>query len=735
MRVTSQVEHLVLQPGVVGRVPLSFHNTSDVIDQITVSGTGLDGVVVRTEPLQLALFPDTGGEMTATIELPTNHPAGTYLLTLVGRGVVPGGPVVQHHIELLVPEQPALTLSAAPTIVRGHRQAEFIVEAANDGNTNLEAALRVQDDNGLLGHELVPSTITVPVSGHASSTVVVRAPRRWIGGDLEHPFMVVANAPGAQGQVGLVFRQRPLIGRGMLTALVLMAILVLWALAFLLGVRQVMGIDPFAKQAPASFFAGQSEDGMDSGGSPEGAMPKSGTVPGAVGASITGVVTGKHDAEGVGRIRIDILRQGRDGLVDVASTATRADGTYTASGLLPGSYLVRVDQKGYDTRWYPDSGAPGRAMPVAANAQAATEGIDLELTGDPARLGGTVEIENVADVSGVRISAIPAWPGADEGTEYTTVSAADGSYSFADLPAPGRYELTFEAEGVQPTVITERVLGGQDRFALDVVLGAQSGSISGHVMEGNDLVGGATVSTAVDGKAVEVGTPTVGDIGSFVLPDLPTPGTYVLTVSKPGYASRTSVVSLEAGENEAGVKVHLTGGAGQIDGRITAPSGAGAGGVEIKVDGAGGTATTTSLTGAEAGRYIVSGLVAPGEYTATFTLEGHRTVTIPIVLTADKPSATENVRLESDRGTVKGRVLTAGGTGVNGVIVQVTNGLTVRQTVTARGTSGAGSWSVEGLPAGDYTITATRNGVVQSTVVVEVDGGETVSRNLRLEGP
>src|SRR5690606_16606412 len=122
VRITSQVEHLVVVPGVPGLVPLSFHNTSDVIDQITVSVVGLDAAAVRTEPQVLNLFPDTGGDMIATIELPPDHPAGTHLVTLVAQGVVPGGPVVRHHIELVVPPEPALSASAAPTIVRGHRQ-------------------------------------------------------------------------------------------------------------------------------------------------------------------------------------------------------------------------------------------------------------------------------------------------------------------------------------------------------------------------------------------------------------------------------------------------------------------------------------------------------------------------------------------------------------------------------------------------------------------------------------
>lgn len=734
MRVTSHVERLVLVPGTLGHVPLTFFNTSSVIDQISVSVLGLEPETIRTEPAVLSLFPDEGGEMVTTIELPLKHPAGTYLVTLVGTGVVPGGPVVRHHIELVIPEAPALSMSAAPTVVRGHRQGEFTVDVRNDGNVSVEAALRVHDDGGTLSHELVPSTVTVPVGGTASSTIVVRAPRRWLGTDFDRPFTTVATAPAANAQISLVLRQRPLIGRGMMTILILLAILLLWALAFLLGVRQVLGVDPFAKQAPASFFAGQSTDGTDSGTAPDGAMPKEGTVPAAVGSSITGKVTGELDQQGVGRVRVEILRRGRDGMVSVASTASQTDGTYTVSGLLPANYYVRVDQAGYDPLWFPTASSRSGAKAVKTLAQASRGDVDLQVTGDPATLSGTVKVANVADARGVTVTATPTWPGAEDEPALIKTAAVDGSYSFEDLPAPGSYELSFEADGVQPTVITERVLGGQERFALDVVLRAQPGSITGKITDGTGGVGGATVTTTVDGKAVEVGTPSVGQIGSFVLPNLPTPGTYVLTVSKPGFASRTSVVALTAGEQRTGLDIPLVGGAGQLTGKITSSSGTALGGVKVTIDGGGSSASTTSLTGSGAGTYVISGLTAPGQFTATFTLEGYRTVSVPVTLTADKPSAVENVKMESDRATLKGRVVTAGGTGVNGVTIRVTNGMAIRETVSASGSAGNGSWSLTGLPAGDYTITAVRRGVVEATQVVEVTAGQTLNRTLRLGG-
>src|SRR5690606_26456563 len=177
----------------------------------------------------------------------------------------------------------------------------------------------------------------------------------------------------------------------------------------------------------------------------------------------------------------------------------------------------------------------------------------------------------------VTVVARPAWAVEDDALSYETVAGPDGAYVIADLPAPGTYELTFTAEGYQPSTITERVVGGQHRFASRVRLGSGTGGISGMVTDGSRPLGGVEVSTTVNGAPVTVGTPTVGSVGSFVIPGLPTPGTYVLTFSAAGFGSRTVVVDLTAGESRSDLQVALQGGVGTVSGQVVNPDGSGLG--------------------------------------------------------------------------------------------------------------------------------------------------------------
>ena len=287
----------------------------------------------------------------------------------------------------------------------------------------------------------------------------------------------------------------------------------------------------------------------------------------------------------------------------------------------------------------------------------------MALTGHPGQIAGTVDVGDVTAPVTTTVVARAVWP--PEGEEITaeTVVAADGSYTLADLPAPGSYELTFTAEGYAPTTITERITGGQQRFAPHVRLGAGAGQISGTVTDGSTPIGGVTVTTTVGEAEVTVGTPTVGQVGAFLIPGLPTPGTYVLTFEMDGYTPATVVVDLAAGESRTDLAVNLRGGAGTVTGKVTGADGGGLGGVTVTAGGAETAVEATTLTSGDVGAFTLAGL-PPGAYTLTFSLAGYQSVSVPVDLT-DGPPAPVRVTLRPALGRIDG-VVTSGGTGAGG---------------------------------------------------------------------
>lgn len=727
MRILSTTTRLEAAPGQSVDLTLEVVNTETVIEGVTAVVIGVPQHIVRSRPASLALFPDAQGEITVTFAVPPTFPAGRHALTVEVRGSAPGARPVHHDVELVVAARPRMELRATPSVVRARRRGVFTVESVNLGNVALDVALRSRDPDRGLSTTISPSALTVAPGEAVTSTVTATGPRQVFGSDRDRPFTVDAEAGELAESRPLMLRQRPLVSRGLLTVLILLAVVALWALIFLVGIRGVLGADPLTKVAPASFFA--ATGGGDGSGAPAGALSKDGSVGAGVGGTLSGTVTAATDAEGVGRITVEALRTSRTGLVVEASAATQADGTYTVAGLFPDTYYLRFSAAGYDTVWYPSAPSEAEASTVRARAQKTSSSVDQVVVGQPASLSGVVEVGDTREPVVATVVARPVWADAEPGLEYRTQTAPDGTYTLAGLPAPGTYELGVTADGYQPATLSENLSGGQSRFVSDVRLGSDAGQISGTVTDGTNPLGGVQVSTTVDGQEVVVGTPTLGVVGSFVIPGLATPGTYVVTFTKEGFGERTVVVDLAAGQSRNDLAVDLADGVGLLTGRVVDAAGNGLGGATVSVGGGATAMTATSLTSGDVGSFTVSGLPTPGSYTLTFTAPGFGAQSVPVELLDGVPHAPVAVTMSPALGSVTGRV-TQDGAPVLGTEVVATNGSQSWTTITGSTSSGPGAYAFSGLAPGTYTLTVSVDGVVRATGLVTVKPGAVASRDL-----
>ncbi|MFT8246903.1 SdrD B-like domain-containing protein, partial [Roseomonas sp. BN140053] len=164
----------------------------------------------------------------------------------------------------------------------------------------------------------------------------------------------------------------------------------------------------------------------------------------------------------------------------VASTVTRADGTYSFANVVPGTYQVQFtaptgavfttpDQGGNDAADSDADPATGRSAAFSIPSGGIIANIGAGLF-TPVGLSGTaftdtngdgVQNSGEAGLSGVTVQLLNA-----VGTVVaTTVTAAGGGYGFAGLP-PGQYEAQFVAPA--GTVFTAADQGGNDAVDSDV---------------------------------------------------------------------------------------------------------------------------------------------------------------------------------------------------------------------------------------------------------------------------
>ncbi|MBV9821889.1 MAG: carboxypeptidase regulatory-like domain-containing protein [Actinobacteria bacterium] len=797
MLVTADRELLDIAPGGSAEVVLDVRNTSSIIDGVTTRVIGLPASGVTSKPMLLPLFPDASGQVTLSVGVPPSYPAGRHAVTIEVASVGAGLPSAYLDLDMLVAPRTELALSCRPQVARARRQARFLLQLANTGNVPLDVELTAADADRAVGTSFSPARLRIEAGTVAVCVLRVRGPRMITGAELDRTVTVqavavaagavsvattpepgptvrytgpdddeawladlreLAGKPGpADEQTGsdsdpaaalepvvrtctVRLRQRPVLSRGLLTALVLLAIVGLWALVFLLGLNQAFQGEPMTKQAPASFFAAAApgQAGMANaasvttgGAAPAGALPKTGPLPAGVGATITGTVTATSNHQPTGRILVEALRVTDKGLQVASSAASQSDGTYTLAGLFPTDYLLRFSATGYRTVWYP--GVPEKgAKPVTASIEAATGGINVAITGKPASIQGSIDPGDTLAPVTATVQAT-SLVGKSTRPVATTVTIG-GKYRLTNLPAPGTYQLSFTAPNYQATTVVTTVAGGQDRFQSTVRLSVGNGQIGGLVTDGEQPLGGVAITTTVNGKDVTLGTPTTGTVGSFVIPSLPTPGTYVITFAAPGYGAQTSVVQLGPGQSRSGLTIALAAGVGSVSGVLTDSDGNGLGGASVTVGGAPTTMTSTTLTTGAVGYFSFNELPAPGSYTLTFALAGHAATTVPVDLSADGPPPRVRAVLATALGRITGVVTGPDSQPLPGAAVVATDGRQSwkSQATGAGGGLPAGGFLLTDLAPGTYTVTASMAGFSQQTALLTVTAGGTVTQNLRL---
>lgn len=761
MRVATEHRLVTANPGETVDVRIDVVNTGELIDGVTAHLIGLPDGQISVEPQLLPLFPDAQGQITLSIAVPSHQPAGMHPLTIAVVSHGAGSPTQHVDIDLSVSARPDVRLRAEPQAIRSRRTARFVITVENSGNVALDATLAPTVEDRRTRARFTPETVRVDPGAAVPTILAVKGPRMFTGAEIDRMVTVdlvakrahtipamdeTETGPELDRQVVVRLRQKPLISRGLLTALILMGIVGLWAAIFLLGLTQVLAGDPMTKTAPASFFpaaangsgggAGAAGEGGDAGAAaPAGAMPKTGLLPAGVGGEISGVVTALSDQLPAGRITVQAYREGRGGLQQVSSAATQTDGTYTLAGLFPTSYKLKFSADGYRPVWYPAASSGRAAEPVTVDAQGKHDGVNVVIEGKPASISGNID---PGDALGpVTTTVVARLSGAASDTKpVARAVVTDNAYRLTNLPAPATYELSFTAAGYQTTKVLTKVAGGEARQQPDVVLDSGMGSISGSVTDGQNPLGNVTVSTTVASQEVAVVTPTAGQVGAFTLDNLPTPGTYMLTFSSPDHGSRTVIVDLDAGASRSNVRVRLTAGTGCAIGTVRDGDDKPLGGVHVVVGGSavsGGSLdadtlpSTTTLTEGAVGTFSICGLDAPGEYTLSFSRDGFASETATIGLTANGAPPKLNVTLGTRLGAIRGTVTGPNGRTYVGATVTATDGAT-SWTTTSSSAGGAlanGGYLLTSLQPGTYSVTVSGDGIKQQTAMVTVTSGRT----------
>ena len=571
----------------------------------------------------ISLFPEASGQLALVFDIPETCPAGDYLVIARIVSTLDADRQTVHDFWLTVTPAPALDITVTPRIVTGGKVAKFTATIVNTGNTTADVMVEALEPTREVDCTPDPVSLLIPQQLEAPVEIELRGKRPWFGDPATRTIVVTARVGDVAVEELVTFRQRARVPRGLLTALILAAIILLWALIFLFVITELRQSEPPAKAVGVYFLTG-----------PEN-IPLT-----RVAATIEGTVTASTTGGGIPRITVEALRVTADGMLEpVGSAATGDDGTYSLQSLIPGTYKIRFSSAGYETVWYEAGGDAATADEVRLDPHDVRDDLDVEMVGDLGSLSGKLDVPPDAAGTPLTVTATQVVERSDGETgdtpEIPAVVTTDGSFTLTGLPTPATYLLTVTGPGFQTQQFEQTLSGGQTTVVNTVQLAAATGTISGIVTDGNrQPLGGVSITARSGDLVVKSVTPTTGNVGQFEIIGLPTPQTYSITFEFPGYTSSTIALSLDAGQNRSGIDVVLFGGNGRITGVAVDRNGAPVGGAAVVVLGDGSESTTTTLTtggiGGGPGSFTVTDLPVPGSYTVSITAPGFQTETLGV---------------------------------------------------------------------------------------------------------
>lgn len=378
-------------------------------------------------------------------------------------------------------------------------------------------------------------------------------------------------------------------------------------------------------------------------------------------------------------------------------------GTYSITGLAPGSYTVRANADGY---------VPQQIGAVLTLADLSTE-VDFNLVASTGQLTG--QIRDGDDITN------PLIPGTVNlfnglGQNIATVVTATGNYSFTGVE-PGSYTLVFTSDGYASRTIGFIMPTPPGAEVVNVSLNKLAGNISGSVN-----VPGATINLLQNG--ILIGVTQADSNGNYSFTSL-APGSYTVVATANNFETAVSGAVVEAFETTT-INFILAGSPGAIFGEVD-PDINGAL-VTIRQGSATGPIVATTVTGTftdgmvlRQGYYRVPNL-APGNYVVFVNALGFESAASGAVVTSNAETEV-NFTLTNNSGFISGTILSTGGP-ISAANVEVrlldASGGVVATVIT----DGNGNYQTPDLAFGTYTLIASAPGFQTNGATVILDQAE-----------
>ena len=681
--------------GVPFEIIVQVQNDEQIIKEVNARPGFIPTEAYVSRPLVISLFPAETADIQLEITLPRETPAGLYQLPIEMSDE--NGPIGTLTADIQVAPFDELSVSVAPRVTAAGSKTSFVVTTTNRGNRPTGVSLTAADADRALKFMIEPRRAQLEGGQAVAFSVNAKGKRPFVGNSVPRAIQIDIATRSNTTSETVTFTQKPRLSRGVLTALLLLSIILIWALVFSAGFRSALAGQKPKKAVNSAWITGAKPDPSVSIG------------------SISTKIVAASDGRPLARMIISAE------LVDKSRPATAAssdeDGIVTLSGLTTGVYKLTVSGDGYVDQ------TVSQTVRVVPSDEPINLSQDIEMVGNPASIKGLTSGGDPVPISTVEarlmINEVPS------SEVITATSDATGLFAIENMPSPGRYRLTFTAVGFEQIQLFQDVAAGETVTMPTVKLQAGPGSITGMIVDQNGIpLGGAAITASAGSDVIATVTPTAGaEIGRFVLSELRTPATYLMQISLEGYGTQTQTIKVGPGESKVlTTTIVMSKGTGVVRGAVTDETGSALGGVSVTASNGALVGQTISVD--SGGFYSLSGLVAPGNYILTFSKEGYIPEVVGVSLSSSLGASTSNVVLQRSSNAITGSIVSSSNQAISGATIVATTGLTSLSTLS---TDPNGDFRLEGLTTGWWTVTISATGFQESVVLIQVGN---VNQNL-----
>ena len=681
--------------GVPFEIIVQVQNDEQIIKEVNARPGFIPTEAYVSRPLVISLFPAETADIQLEITLPRETPAGLYQLPIEMSDE--NGPIGTLTADIQVAPFDELSVSVAPRVTAAGSKTSFVVTTTNRGNRPTGVSLTAADADRALKFTIEPRRAQLEGGQAVAFSVNAKGKRPFVGNSVPRAIQIDIATRSNTTSETVTFTQKPRLSRGVLTALLLLSIILIWALVFSAGFRSALAGQKPKKAVNSAWITGAKPDPSVSIG------------------SISTKIVAASDGRPLARMIISAE------LVDKSRPATAAssdeDGIVTLSGLTTGVYKLTVSGDGYVDQ------TVSQTVRVVPSDEPINLSQDIEMVGNPASIKGLTSGGDPVPISTVEarlmINEVPS------SEVITATSDATGLFAIENMPSPGRYRLTFTAVGFEQIQLFQDVAAGETVTMPTVKLQAGPGSITGMIVDQNGIpLGGAAITASAGSDVIATVTPTAGaEIGRFVLSELRTPATYLMQISLEGYGTQTQTIKVGPGESKVlTTTIVMSKGTGVVRGAVTDETGSALGGVSVTASNGALVGQTISVD--SGGFYSLSGLVAPGNYILTFSKEGYIPEVVGVSLSSSLGASTSNVVLQRSSNAITGSIVSSSNQAISGATIVATTGLTSLSTLS---TDPNGDFRLEGLTTGWWTVTISATGFQESVVLIQVGN---VNQNL-----